>query len=390
MRNSRRNSRNAKKRRSGTENASRNQAPRREPYHSSGASRTGARSRRALVERQKKKKRRRMISRIGIAVLVLLAIVFAPTIFFQVSKINVTGDTRYTSEQLIKSTGVKQGDNMFFLDTKQIAADLKDEYPYLDTVKLRRKLPSTLQIEVSDRTAALSIEQNGKYLILDMSGKVLEKTKSAAKGTAKVTGVPMKGLHVGDTVDEDKYGKAASVMKLLELTDQYGMKKHIKTIDVEKAYDVRVTYDKRYTILLGALEESNLEHKIQFLKAILKEPSLPESGVIDLTDEKEARYRPTEDTTSDVVIKEEELDKAAGTAETKTESADSTDTESTGANSTDANSTGANSTDADSTDDSSNSTKQADTDNSSENKTDSSAGGDSESDGDSTAEAAND
>ena len=159
-------------------------------------------------------------------------------------------------------------------------------------------------------------------------------------------------------------------MKLLELTDQYGMKTHIKTIDVEKAYDVRVTYDKRYTILLGALEESNLEHKIQFLKAILKEPSLPESGVIDLTDEKEARYRPTEDTTSDVVIKEEELDKAAGTAETKTESADSTD--------------------ADSTDDSSNSTKQADTDNSSEDKTDSSAGGNSESDGDSTAEAAND
>jgi cell division protein FtsQ len=385
VRNSRRNSRNAKTRRSGTGNASRNRAPRREPYHSSGVSRTGARSRRALVERQKKKKRRRMISRIGIAVLVLLAIVFAPTIFFQVSKINVTGDTRYTSEQLIKSTGVKQGDNMFFLDTEQIAADLKDEYPYLDTVKLRRKLPSTLQIEVSDRTAVLSIEQNGKYLILDMSGKVLEKTKSAAKGTAKVTGVPMKGLHVGDTVDKDKYGKAASVMKLLELTDQYGMKKHIKTIDVEKAYDVRVTYDKRYTILLGALEESNLEHKIQFLKAILKEPSLPESGVIDLTDEKEARYRPTEDTTSDVVIKEEELDKAAGTAETTTESADSTDTESTDADSTDANST-----DADSTDDSSNSTKQADTDNSSEDKTDSSAGGNSESDGDSTAEAAND
>ena len=282
MRNSRRNSRNAKTRRSGTKNASRNRAPRREPYHSSGASRTGARSRRALVERQKKKKRRRMISRIGIAVLVLLAIVFAPTIFFQVSKINVTGDTRYTSEQLIKSTGVKQGDNMFFLDTEQIAADLKDEYPYLDTVKLRRKLPSTLQIEVSDRTAVLSIEQNGKYLILDMSGKVLEKTKSAAKGTAKVTGVPMKGLHVGDTVDEDKYGKAASVMKLLELTDQYGMKKHIKTIDVEKAYDVRVTYDKRYTILLGALEESNLEHKIQFLKAILKEPSLPELSLIHI------------------------------------------------------------------------------------------------------------
>lgn len=322
MRNSRRNGRNTKRRSSGETTPSNTRSTRRVPQNAAGTQRTGARSRRALVERQKKKKRRRLLSRIGIAVLVLLAVVFAPTIFFQVSTIQVTGDTRYKSEELIQSTGVEQGDNMFFLDTKQIAADLQEKYPYLDTVKLHRKLPSTLQIEVSDRTAALSVEQSGKYLIVDMDGKILEKTKSVAKGTAKVAGVPMKGLQVGDTIDADKYGKAATVMKLLELADQYGMKKHIKSIDVEKAYDVRVTYDKKYTILLGELEESNLEHKIQFLKAILKEPSLPESGVIDLTDEKEARYRPTEDTTSDVVITKEQLDQAAGGTDTNTEDSD--------------------------------------------------------------------
>jgi len=265
-----------------------------------------------------------MLSRICIAVLVLLAIIFAPTIFFQVSAIDVSGDTRYKSEELIKSTGVKEGDNMFFLDTKQIAEDLKKEYPYLDTVKLHRKMPSTLQIEVTDRTEALSLEQKDKYFILDLTGKVLEEKKSAAKGTATVTGISTKGLEVGTTIDADKQDKIASVIKLLELADSYGMKAHIKTIDVEKAYDVRITYDKQYTILLGALEESNLEHKIQFLKAILKEPSLPETGVIDLTDEKEARYRPTEDATEDVVVDENALDKAAG--DSKTDSTDSADT----------------------------------------------------------------
>ncbi len=265
-----------------------------------------------------------MLSRICIAVLVLLAIIFAPTIFFQVSAIDVSGDTRYKSEELIKSTGVKEGDNMFFLDTKQIAEDLKKEYPYLDTVKLHRKMPSTLQIEVTDRTETLSLEQKNKYFILDLTGKVLEEKKSAAKGTATVTGISTKGLEVGTTIDADKQDKIASVIKLLELADSYGMKAHIKTIDVEKAYDVRITYDKQYTILLGALEESNLEHKIQFLKAILKEPSLPETGVIDLTDEKEARYRPTEDATEDVVVDEKALDKAAG--DSKTDSTDSADT----------------------------------------------------------------
>ena len=366
MRDSRQNGCKTKRRPSGA-TESEKQAPRRVPQDASGTPRTGARSRRALVERQKKKQRRRLFSRIGIAVLVLLAIVFAPTIFFQVSNIQVTGDTRYKSEELIQSTGVKQGDNLFFLDTKQIAADLKETYPYLDTVKLHRKLPSTLQIEVSDRTAALSVKYNGKYLIVDMSGKILKKAKSAEKGTAKVVGVSLKGLDVGDTIDEKQYGKAASVMKLLELTDQYGMKKHIKTIDVEKAYDVRVTYDKRYTILLGALEENNLEHKIQFLKAILKEPSLPESGVIDLTDEKEARYRPTEDTTSDVVITEKELDKAEGSSATdSSDSSKTPDTDSQTSNSDTSDST----ENADSTADSNSSEQDAaDSDSSSEEKT---------------------
>lgn len=323
MRDSRRNSRNTQRRSSRTTSPS-TQPQRRVPQSESGMQRTGARSRRAIRERQRKKQRRRMLSRICIAVLVLLAIIFAPTIFFQVSAIDVSGDTRYKSEELIKSTGVKEGDNMFFLDTKQIAEDLKKEYPYLDTVKLHRKMPSTLQIEVTDRTEALSLEQKGKYFILDLTGKVLEEKKSAAKGTATVTGISTKGLEVGTTIDADKQDKIASVIKLLELADSYGMKAHIKTIDVEKAYDVRITYDKQYTILLGALEESNLEHKIQFLKAILKEPSLPETGVIDLTDEKEARYRPTEDATEDVVVDEKALDKAAG--DSKTDSTDSADT----------------------------------------------------------------
>lgn len=335
-----------------------------------------------------------MLSRICIAVLVLLAIIFAPTIFFQVSAIDVSGDTRYKSEELIKSTGVKEGDNMFFLDTKQIAEDLKKEYPYLDTVKLHRKMPSTLQIEVTDRTEALSLEQKGKYFILDLTGKVLEEKKSAAKGTATVTGISTKGLEVGTTIDADKQDKIASVIKLLELADSYGMKAHIKTIDVEKAYDVRITYDKQYTILLGALEESNLEHKIQFLKAILKEPSLPETGVIDLTDEKEARYRPTEDTTEDIVVDEKALDEAAG--DSKTDSTDSADTSDKKQTTSSDSSDGTTSSDSSKQDAADNSSSTENTDSSSSDsssktssdKTSSASGTDTESSSNSSSDAA--
>lgn len=289
------------------------------------AARTQGRSRKAMVERQKKKKRRRLLSRICLCVLVVLAVIFAPTVFFQVSTIEVTGETRYTSEELIAASGVTQGDNLSFLDKKGITSGLAEQFPYLDTVKVHRKLPSTIQIEVSDRTAALSVEQSGKYLLMDLTGKALESVDAAAKDTVEVVGAKT-SLQPGDAVDAADGSRMSAVLKLMDFMGQYDLQDHIKKIDVSKAYDVRVQYEDRYTVLLGTIEEDNMEHKVQFLKAILGEESLPDSGIIDLTDDEVARYRPEEDTTDyTVVLSEEDLQTAIAGTRDNGENADGTD-----------------------------------------------------------------
>lgn len=260
------------------------------------ARRTSRNSQQARQQRLRRRRRNRLVFRVVCGLLVCAAIVFAPTVFFRVSHVTVTGDTRYTADELIRTSGVQEGDNMFFLDSDHIAQALQAKYPYLDTVELHRRLPSTLQIEVTERTPALSVEADGAYLLLDMAGKVLEEVELPEANTAEILGAEAEELSVGDVVaDEDN--KLRTVLDLMNRMTQYEMNEEVDSVDIDKAYDVRMRFDGRYTILLGDLSE--MEHKIQFLQAILKEPSLPETGIIDLTDDERAHYRP-EDTVNAV------------------------------------------------------------------------------------------
>ncbi len=261
--------------------------------------RTTHNSERARRQRVRRRRRHRIFFTVVCAVLVVVAAVFATTVFFRVSTITISGETRYSEQQLVSASGVHDGDNLVLLDVKGITRSLTDAYPYLNEVKLHRRLPSTLQIEVSDRVPILSVENKDSYLLADAQGKLLDSVGAVEPGTVEVIGAEPQNLNVGDVIDEENE-KLTTVLDMMTLLTKYGMNEDIVSIDISKAYDVRVQYADRYTILLGNMDE--LEHKIQFLLAILKEPSLPESGVIDLTDENEARYRPATESNESVVV----------------------------------------------------------------------------------------
>lgn len=293
------------------------------------AGRTARNSAQARRERARRRRRHLLLFRLLCCVLVCAAAVLATTVFFRVSKVEVAGDTRYTAEELIDASGVQTGDNMFFLDSSHIISILQAKYPYLNTVSLHRRLPSTLEIEVSDRVATLSLDTGSGYLLVDSNGKVLDTAADAAPDTAVVSGTETDKLKVGDTAG-DKQEKLKTVLDLMNLMTQYEMNTEVRSVDIEKAYDVRVQYTEAYTILLGNMDD--LEHKIQFLQAILKEPSLPESGIIDLTDDKEARYRPADSTSASSSEEQQTADDAQTDGEQDPQtSADGQDSTQTGA-----------------------------------------------------------
>ena len=51
--------------------------------------------------------------------------VAACAVFFRVGEIQVTGNSRYTAQEIIDVTGVKVGDNLFLLDRARLAREIQ-------------------------------------------------------------------------------------------------------------------------------------------------------------------------------------------------------------------------------------------------------------------------
>ena len=100
--------------------------------------------------RQRRIRKRRMI--IGFSLfLILLAVVgiiLSLTVLFPINNISAKGSERYTAEQIISSSGIKLGDNLFVSSVKTDA--LREKLPYIQRVKIKRTLPDSIAITVKD------------------------------------------------------------------------------------------------------------------------------------------------------------------------------------------------------------------------------------------------
>lgn len=260
---------------------------------------SGRNSEAARARRIKNKKRHAMFFRLVLVILVLAAAVGATTVFFRVNEVTVSGETRYTADELIATSGITEGDNMCFLNDKGVKSSLENTYPYLDTIKLKRHFPDTIEIAVTERTPLMTVKlDNGELFYVDRSGKVLEQLESEdeAGDTIMVVGTNSNELAVGETVNETDDSKIISVLDLLSSFEEYELLDKIIDVDITESFNVKVNYNDQYTLELGTLD--NIDHKIQFLIAILKRDDLSPQGVIDLSSDKEARYRPVSSDTS--------------------------------------------------------------------------------------------
>ncbi|MES1179148.1 MAG: FtsQ-type POTRA domain-containing protein [Myxococcales bacterium] len=101
---------------------------------------------------------------------------------FAIRTVDLVGAKRSTLEQLKTESGVTVGDNIFALDTDAAERKLL-ENPWISEVKVTRRLPSTLRIELSEREAAAVVSLSDHLYLVTPEG------------------VPFKEVQAGDPFD---------------------------------------------------------------------------------------------------------------------------------------------------------------------------------------------
>lgn len=223
----------------------------------------------ASVRHNRKRKRRR--SRFGVLFKLLClaalvaALTFGATVFFQVENIAVTGNSRYTQEEIIAASGVQVGDNLFRMSKKQISDQILHQLPYVESVSILRGLPSTITFQVTEWDAVAQVEVYGtqsgessgeetegetqvaaqQAWLISVGGKLLEPVTPEHTAPISVTGltvlVPEAGFMLA--VPQDQQDRLTALTSVLEQLQEQGMMSRVTTIDLTHASYLQLRLD---------------------------------------------------------------------------------------------------------------------------------------------------
>ena len=111
--------------------------------------------------------------------LFLLCTVSLVLVFFSVDVIEVYGESRYSSEELILSSGIEKGDRLYYLGAEKKEKALLQKYPYLKSVEIKGYFPNKAVIEVEDFDTTYIAKHELGYCYLNEDLMILEIAETA-------------------------------------------------------------------------------------------------------------------------------------------------------------------------------------------------------------------
>ena len=183
------------------------------------------------LSRQKRRKRRK---RAMICFLVLLFVcvgvfLFLRTSYFNIKEIKVEGSTYYTETEIISMARAETGRNIVFDSGKADIEELLESNAYFKNVTVKRKLPSTLVIQVEERPQIAAVEFGDSFIVIDDEGVILRKTDVDPKITI-LTGLTISKLTIGEQIEAEEKETLAMTLRMLNTMEKGDM--YFKKIEV--------------------------------------------------------------------------------------------------------------------------------------------------------------
>ncbi len=223
-------------------------------------------------------------------VLACLAAVLATTVFFKIDVIGVSGASHTPSNEIIDASGISRGDNLFLIRGRAAEKNITQLFPYVEEAKIKRRLPGTLIISVTEAEPAAQIPCEEGYWIISASCKLLELSPVRLDGVMEVEGCVPVSPRAGEQLSAEDRAAAASLTKLIGALRASGADAGTQSVDLSRSYSITLQYGGRFTVELGTLE--NVDYKTEYLMRIVEELDPGVTGRIDVSRGSQADFIP--------------------------------------------------------------------------------------------------
>lgn len=251
--------------------------------------------RQAMKMEKKRKRRNKKIKKI-LKIVVLLLIIIGGTTFamvspiFNIKDIKVLNNEKIASDTIISLSGLTSSQNIFRFSNLQVENKIK-ENPYIEDVKINRKLPSTIEIEVTERKHDYSVSFMGKYAYINNQGYILEiSDDSQGKVIIYGTTTSEEEITPGKRLNEEDLEKMTDVIRITDIATENNLIDKVTSIDISNKNDYIIYMEsEQKNIHIGDI--SNISNKMLYIIAILEQEK-GKSGDIFVNGDLNNDFRP--------------------------------------------------------------------------------------------------
>lgn len=256
---------------------------------------TNEKRRRQNKKRRLKNSVRKALITIGLlAALLAVGAVLSLTVFFKIENVNISGSGMYSTEEITAYCTIDEGDNLFLINKEKCAENLEQKLPYIYDVDIKRELPSTLVINITEASAAYKIKNSDEsYTLLDDRFKVLDNASSeSADGVIEIQNSAVISNENGFVIGFENEESAKGLSQLSEIISKLNITE-ATAISSDGKSNNYIVYQNRIVLNLGSFD--NLENKVY--RGIAGCEKLNESdpgarGTMDLSSGKQFYFTP--------------------------------------------------------------------------------------------------
>lgn len=229
-------------------------------------------------------KRRRLRGKIFkiflITLLIVLGVYASVALVFKIEKFEVQGSSRYRTEEIIAAFGHKQDESIFAFHIGGEEKKMMQMLPYLETIKVRRRMPDTVVFIVEPAEETYAVQAAEGYVVLSENKKILRTAPSRPIGLCEILGTKAKTSTVGTLFEAETLEQQQLLDELLPLLRESEIK-DIRQLDISDPFDLKFTAWKGdIQVLLGT--SVKLEHKLRTVdKLLTQEIPAGSKGVLD-------------------------------------------------------------------------------------------------------------
>ena len=224
-------------------------------------------------------------------VVVCAAAVLALTLFFKVESVEVTGNSRYSAQEIQDACGVQLGDNLYLLSKPDMVQRLHQRLPYIDEVRITRSLPNTLRVQVTEFTTVYAVEQEGTVWLLTSGGKIVE-TAAERGDVPLIDGCELLAPSLSGDVSFalELQNRQESLFALLTALESAELTEGVRAIHLGDPTVLTMDYPERFSVEMPY--SADYPRLLRYLTLVIEELETNLTGVIDLTRDGEPHFRP--------------------------------------------------------------------------------------------------